>query len=85
MPHGFLEMILLLNSLHKTSYKTRYDKTQIIRLMRPNVNRLDKEERRAVLRIWRSLCGIEGCRCSDSPLGHTEMVESVTLQDKNQK
>jgi hypothetical protein len=61
-------MTTLTNDFHNTSVKTRLTRKQLHDMLRVLLTGDGEEYRRAKAtqrRIWKALCGIEGCTCGN--------------------
>jgi hypothetical protein len=58
---------LLVNTFHGTEYRTRLDIQQLdyTLMTAPQSSDEYRQAKAAQRRIWKRLCGIEGCTCGD--------------------
>lgn len=56
-------MYTIKNSFHNTSYATRRTKEDIERLFSENPHYLSIADKALLRRIWKRLCGHQGCVC----------------------
>lgn len=55
----------IINTFHNTEYNTQKTGKEVLEIgKKPPWNRTESEKQ-FVYRVWKKLCGIKGCQCSD--------------------